>query len=103
MQASPKPPRVLHLHLKGCYFDAIQRGEKTCEYRLASTWEPRLAGKTFDEIWLKRGYPRRNDRHRILRRKWNGYRTELRRHPHFGRAPVEVLAIDVTQRVEAES
>lgn len=50
---------LLRLNLKGCYFDAIRDGTKTHEYRLAAKWEKRLAGKTYDEILLLRGYPKR--------------------------------------------
>ena len=93
---NPGKRRVLHLHLKHEYYDAIQRGEKPEEYRLASTWLPRLQGRTFDEIWLYRGYPKRGTGH-ILKRRWNGYKPLKLQHPHFGPDPVEVLAIDVTQ------
>ena len=89
--------RPLRLNLKGCYFDAIKAGTKTHEYRLADKWEKRLAGKTYDEIHLLRGYPKRGDESRILRRAWNGYTIEMIQHPHFGDKPVRVLAIDVTK------
>lgn len=87
--------RVLRLHLKGEYFDAIRAGTKPFEYRLAEKWEPRLQGHTFDEIHLFRGYPKRGDESRTLRRQWRGYTRETRQHPHFGPDPVQVLAIDV--------
>jgi hypothetical protein len=89
--------RPLRLNLKGCYFDAIKAGTKTHEYRLAEKWENRLAGKTYDEIHLLRGYPKRGDESRILRRAWNGYTIEMIQHPHFGDKLVRVLAIDVTK------
>ena len=89
--------RPLRLNLKGCYFDAIKAGTKTHEYRLAEKWEKRLAGKSYDEIHLLRGYPKRGDESRILRRAWNGYTIEMITHPHFGDKPVRVLAIDVTK------
>ena len=89
--------RPLRLNLKGCYFDAIKAGTKTHEYRLAEKWEKRLDGKTYDEIHLLRGYPKRGDESRILRRAWNGYKIEMIQHPHFGDKPVRVLAIDVTK------
>ena len=100
LQALQKPSkrRVLHLHLKHEYYDAIERGEKPEEYRLASIWLPRLQGREFDEVWLYRGYPKRGTGH-ILKRKWNGYKLIQRQHPHFGQDPVEVLAIDVTQPI----
>lgn len=90
---------ILRLNLKGCYFDEIKAGTKPKEYRLADKWEKRLAGKTFDQVHLFRGYPKRGDETRIIRRKWNGYVIETRSHPHFGPNPVRVCAIDVTQPI----
>lgn len=94
--------RPLRLHLKGCYFDAIRDGTKTHEYRLAEKWEKRLAGKTWDEIHLLRGYPKRGDESRLLRRAWRGYKIQWLSHPHFGSGEVRVLAIDVTARPNVE-
>jgi hypothetical protein len=88
----------LRLHLKGCYFDAIRDGTKTHEYRLAEKWEKRLAGKTYNELHLLRGYPKRGDESRLLRRAWRGYKIAWLTHPHFGSGNVRVLAIDVTAR-----
>lgn len=42
----------LHLNLKGEYFDQIKAGTKIFEYRLAAKWEKRLAGKTFERIFI---------------------------------------------------
>lgn len=94
--------RVLRLNLKTCYWDAIKDGTKTKEYRLASKWESKLAGKTYDEILLLKGYPKRGDESRMLRRRWNGYAVETITHPHFGDSPVKVLAIDVAQHSNAK-
>ena len=95
--------RPLRLHLKGCYFDAIRAGTKTHEYRLADKWEKRLAGKSYDEIHLLRGYPKRGDESRVLRRVWRGYNIEWLTHPHFGCGSVRVLAIDVTARPDDQA
>lgn len=89
--------KILHLPLKGEYFDAIRDGSKTHEFRLAAKWEKRLAGREFDEIVLTRGYPSKSDESRRLRRKWAGYERRRITHPHFGPDPVEVLAIDVSR------
>ena len=85
----------LHLNLKGVYFDEIKAGTKPFEYRLRSKWEKRLAGKSFDQIWIKRGYPARDDHARIIARPWRGYEIQVITHPHFGPTPVEVIAIRV--------
>lgn len=99
MKPQPLKPagvRVLHLHLKFEYFDQIKSGQKTHEYRLVSKWQKKLAGKTFDEIHLYRGYPKRGSPGMTLYRRWNGIKIEQRQHPHFGEEPVKVYAIDVT-------
>lgn len=93
MKAINKP---LRLHLTGLYFDQIRAGEKLVEYRLADTWEKKLEDRVFSEVILCRGYPRLGDRERTLRREWHGYTIETITHPHFGRSPVRVLAIDVS-------
>lgn len=93
--------RVLRLNLKGCYFDAIREGTKTKEYRLAEKWEKRIRNGCYrigvDEILLLRGYPKRGDESRVMRRIWNGYTIEEIQHEHFGPQKVRVLAIDVTK------
>lgn len=85
----------LHLNLKGEYFDAIKAGTKTHEFRLAEKWTKRLAGKSFDRILIKRGYPKSGDTERIIERPWRGYELQTITHPHFGPSPVVVLAIRV--------
>lgn len=85
----------LHLNLKGEFFDAIRAGTKTHEYRLAATWLPRLQGKDFKRVILKRGYPRAGDLERTLVRPWRGYTVETRVVPTYGDSPVTVLAIPV--------
>ena len=91
--------KPLILHLKGCYFDAIRSGSKGVEYRLAEKWARRLIGKEFSEIHLLRGYPKKGDTSRLLRRKWRGCKMEQITHPHFGQSQVCVVAIDVTEAV----
>lgn len=92
--------RVLHLNLKGCYFDAIRDGSKSTEYRLADKWESRLTAKTFTAVHLMRGYPRRDATEHHLLRAWQGFTIETIQHPHFGPAPVRVCAIDVSKPYE---
>ncbi len=85
----------LHLNLKGEYFDQIKAGTKLHEYRLASKWLKRLDGKAFDRIFVKRGYPKADDRERIIERPWRGYELQTITHMHFGDEPVQVCAIRV--------
>lgn len=94
-------PRVLHLNLKGCYFDAIKNGEKLEEYRLLNPfWKKRLVGVEYLEVRIKRGYPKADDKDKIIRCKWNGYRViKNYTHEHFGDQPVDVFAIDVSEKI----
>ena len=86
----------LHLNLKAEYFDAIARGEKREEYRLATPyWRRRLEGRKFAGIVLKKGYPKRDDSSRTLARPWAGFTIKTITHPHFGSEPVQVFAITV--------
>ncbi len=86
--------KTLHLNLKAEYFDQIAAKSKMHEYRLCTPyWEKRLAGKTFDRIEIKKGYPKRADPDRILIRPWCGLEIKTIAHPHFGNQPVRVFAI----------
>lgn len=85
----------LHLNLCGVYFDQIASGEKVFEFRDAAKWSKRLQGKSFDQVLVKRGYPRKDDVSRILVRPWRGYEMQTITHPHFGPNPIEVCAIRV--------
>lgn len=87
---------ILHLPLKGIYFDQIMNGEKLEEYRLVTPfWAKRLEGRDYDRIELTKGYPPKDDHSRRLTRPWKGYRKTTITHPHFGPDPVEVYAIRV--------
>lgn len=90
--------RVLHLHLKGEYFDEIKANRKPLEYREENShWAKRLERQTYDMIEICRGYPKKGDASRRIYRPWRGFfKTELI-HPHFGPDPVSVYAIHVSQ------
>jgi hypothetical protein len=47
---------------------------------------------------LKKGYPKRGDTARMLRRPWAGFTLKTITHPHFGTEPVQVFAIKVIDR-----
>lgn len=88
----------LILPLKSEYFDAIRDGSKLEEFRLTTPyWTKRLVGRTFDHVVLTKGYPSCDDHARRMVRAWAGYRVCNITHPHFGAAPVEVFAIDVSK------
>lgn len=91
------PTRVLHLHLKKEYFEQIQSGEKTEEYRLVSKSDKQLhSGRTYQEIHLHLGYPKRGTPGRTLYRRWNGCRVDKINRPLFGDEAVQVYVIDVS-------
>ena len=86
----------LHINLKSCYFDDIAAGKKPFEYRLKTEyWRKRLEGKVYQNIQIKKGYPKATDRNRIIVKQYRGYEEQTIIHPHFGPYPVEVYAIYV--------
>lgn len=86
--------KILYLNLKTKYFDQIKAGKKTEEYRLVSNfWCNRLNLRTYDEIHILKGYPKKNDLLRRLIFPWNGYEIKRIKHPEFGEKPVVVYAI----------
>jgi ASC-1-like (ASCH) protein len=50
-------PKILHLNLKGEFFDLIARGLKKTEYReCTSYWRRRLEVRDYDVIRFRNGY-----------------------------------------------
>lgn len=95
--------KILHLHLRKEYFDAIAAGEKIVEYRRVSDyWCQRLIPIEYDEIWLYNGYPKMGDNSKIIKRRWNGMIREKIVHKEFGSKPVEVFCIDLSQKVQID-
>jgi hypothetical protein len=87
----------LTIPVKGEYFDAIRDGSKPEEYRLITPyWQKRLEGRSYDAVVMTKGYPSAHDTSRRSRRAWRGFTRKTITHPHFGPAPVEVFAIDVS-------
>ena len=87
---------MLHLNLKGEYFDQVKAGAKLHEFRLQTVyWTKRLEGRSFDGIVLKKGYPKAGDPDRTIERPWRGFALQVITHPHFGDGPVHVFAIQV--------
>lgn len=89
--------KILHLHLKFEYFDAIRSGEKTEEYREAEKWLPKMA--QFDQVKLYRGYQKASSE-TVMNFEWRGFRLKTIVHPHFDNVPTQVCAIDVSKRIE---
>lgn len=89
-------PRDLSLHLFGKYFDQIDEGTKTEEYRLYKPyWIKRLENRSYDRIVMYRGYPKKNDAVWVMVRPYRGYTIQTIKNEHFGKDPVVVFAIDV--------
>ncbi|HYD34377.1 MAG TPA: ASCH domain-containing protein [Methylophilaceae bacterium] len=87
----------LIIPVMGIYFDQIKAGTKNQEFRLFNDyWKKRLEGRTYRNVILTRGYPKRDDTERRLVRKWNGYTVETITHEFFGNKPEKVFAIDVS-------
>jgi hypothetical protein len=90
--------RILHLKVNGEYFDETKDETKKFENRLKTEyWKKRLVGRTYDLIYVKKGYPKNDDTSRILVRPWRGYEVHTKIHKHFGPNPVEVFAIRVNE------
>jgi len=91
--------KILYLHVKGEYFEAIKSGEKSEEYRLLNRfWCVRLDTRTFDEIHILKGYPKKSDLTRRLIFPWNGYKLKRIVHKEFGKKPVDVYAIRLSDQ-----
>jgi len=96
----------LQLALNGEYFDAIKSGEKLEEFRQATPyWTRRLTNADgspaqFKQIILTKGYPKAGDPERTLWLPYLGWRRITLQHKHFGSDPVDVFAINVSQKAE---
>ncbi|EEJ3489245.1 ASCH domain-containing protein [Salmonella enterica subsp. arizonae serovar 56:z4,z23:-] len=86
----------LQLAVKGEYFYAMIRGEKTEEYRLYNDyWIKRLVGRSYGRLIITKGYPRRDDMSRRIDVPYTGYKIKTITHPFFGSDSVKVFAIKV--------
>lgn len=90
----------LIIPVNGVYFDQIVAGTKSEEYRLVTKfWMKRLCGREYSRVIMTKGYPKDGGIEGVTRttRKWRGVQLKTITHPHFGKDPVEVFAIDVGQ------
>lgn len=84
----------LHLNLKKEYFNEIKNGTKKIEYRLKNQyWSKRLKNKEFDKVYIKLGYPKSNQKEKILCFKLLKIEEQKISHKEFGNFPIEVYAI----------
>lgn len=92
--------KILKLAVKEQYFNEIKQGTKTEEYRLVKKyWGKRLI-KEYDEVHITLGYPRKDEKDKILKFKWASYEVKTIQHIEFGTAPVQVYAIKLEERIE---
>lgn len=88
-------------NVAGIYFDAFKSGQKTHEFRIKNErWEKRLVGRTYDSVIIAHGYPKHGQADKRQVFKWKGYDIRTITHPHFGDKPVQVFAIDCTERIQ---
>ncbi|HDH0204771.1 MULTISPECIES: ASCH domain-containing protein [Enterobacteriaceae] len=86
----------LQLAVKGEYFDAMKRGEKTEEFRLVNPyWGRRIFGRDYDRLIITRGYPKKDDTSRRIDIPYDGFEIKTITHKQFGDHPVKVFAIKV--------
>lgn len=86
----------LQLAVKGEYFDAMKRGEKTEEFRLVNPyWGRRIFGRDYDRLIITRAYPKKDDTSRRIDIPYDGFEIKTITHKHFGDKPVKVFAIKV--------
>lgn len=92
--------KILKLAVKEQYFNKIKQGIKTEEYRLVKKyWGKRLL-KEYDEVHITLGYPRKDEKDKILKFKWGGYEIKTIQHNEFGANPVKVYAIKLENRIK---
>ena len=90
----------LHLAVKGEYYREINAGRKTRENRKRTEyWKKRIENREYDYVYIRLGYPARDDLSRIMKFPWRGYELKTITHPHFGDKPVDVYAIILEDRI----
>lgn len=89
--------KILHLHVKREYFEAIASGEKKEEYRAYEKWAKRIVNIDYDYVQIYLGYPKKGDWSRAIRFRFNGYRKKTLNSKIYG-GNVKVLAIDLSRK-----
>lgn len=95
----------LILNVNKTWFDEVQSGIKTEEYRAYNDyWKKRLINpdgspRSFKDIQYKLGYPKSGDASRLMTFMWCGYEVKTIVHPHFNNEPQKVFAIKLNKLV----
>jgi len=90
----------LRLAVKREYFEQIKSGEKREEFRLDNEyWQKRLVGRDepFRNVIITLGYPSKDQPERMLTFPYVGWERKTITHKHFGKDPVNVFAIFLTE------
>jgi hypothetical protein len=89
----------LILAVKSEYFDLILEGLKDKEFRkIKPYWTKRLVNKSYDNVVITKGYPKKDDYTRILTFPYNGYVIEPIKHKEFNNQLEDVYAILLLNR-----
>ena len=84
----------LVLNVRERWFRDIESGVKTEEYReLKPYWAKRLEGKTYDNVIIRLGYPKKGDSERQIVFPWTGYQIKHVISDEFGGEEKSVFAI----------
>jgi len=74
----------LRLAVKKKYFNQIKWGNKPDEYRADNEyWRKRLINRQYDNVIITLGYPKADDKERILIFPYTGYKMTHIAHEHF--------------------
>jgi len=84
---------TLHLHVTYEYFDQIESGEKTLEYREYEKWRKKIEGREYKWVTIWRAYTSKK-----ITVPWRGYMLQTIVHPHFKNVPAFVFAIHLTEQ-----
>ena len=91
--------KVLRLAVRKEYFEQIKAGIKKEEYReIKDYWIKRLS-KYYDQVWITLGYPKKNEKEKVLKFKYDGFCIKKINHKEFGASNVEVYAIKLGGRI----
>lgn len=91
--------KILKLAVKKEYFDLIKLGEKKEEYReIKKYWSKRLTNY-YDEVWITLGYPKINEKEKIIKFNYRGFTIKKVKHKEFGKDKINVYAIKLIDKI----
>lgn len=91
--------KVLHLNVKKEYFQMVKVGDKIEEFRIYNDYWIKKLSKSYDCIYYKCGYPRNDDRDKIICFKYDGFSIRNIKHKEFGDKEVKVFAIRLGKKL----